>query len=368
MSRHPARWVAAGVGITLLAVAAIIAGAVAHRAPAKTTPVQSVHAVKLSVVAHSTRLGGDEVAVAIRHDAVFAQSGRNRIVRLDPVTLHVTGARAVDGRHGSILTLLYGASSLWVLDQSANRLLRIDPTTLQVLQRTDVRRTHGLAFGDGSIWVSLTQRASAHKWRDALERIDPATGRVTGHTILAGTNASEIVVGRDVVAVASWQGPNIQLINPTTMRIARTLPSRGTWPTWAPKSLEGAPRLVSLDGAIYLRKGDGSVVRLVTNGHASTVFPRASITHLSPAATMASAHGLLWIGGFEGARSYGVDPALGRVTTVSVMEKLPFARGGPGAAWVLDDPSPSTVNDPFLAEVQLIGRHRTSYELQRLEP
>jgi hypothetical protein len=296
----------------------------------------------------------------------FGDIGRkphNRLVRLNPATLHVT--RTLTRQNRVPIAQVYGARSLWVTDISHNRVLRVDPTTFRVVHATALDgRPWGLAFGHLNVWVTVERPGQRHSGRYVLERIDSTTGDVTGHTVLHGTAGSEEVVVGDVVAVAGWHAPHIQLVDPTTMHVVRSMSSNGTFPRSVDLRSEGAPMLGAVDGQIYLRKGDSSIVRLAADGPQPTVFTTAAAKahYMEPGAfmTMSSAAGLLWVQGSSRPYRpgitdpspvfYGIDPVSGRVTAVT----------GPASGWVAGDTSPGAANGPIF-----IARGRALY---RLEP
>jgi hypothetical protein len=295
---------------------------------------------------------------------VFEQ---HRILRLDPTTLRVTGNL---GGSRPLGAFAYGDGSLWaVAGAPKKRVLRIDPTTFKVIQTIPVSGLpQSVAFGDGRVWVTVIQSSPNDLPNGTaprmLERINPTTSKITGHTVLTGPNQIEEIVVGNAIAVAGWRGPKIQLINPTTMRVVRSVPGRGTYPKSVPLGLQGPPRIVSLAGQLYLRKADGSIVRLATDGPESTIWTKqeAATHHMDPGGYVTSAQGLLWLQG--GSHFYGIDPALGRITATSAAPgRRTIYSAKPRWGWVASDPDPATPNGTILALVA-----GDNYFLDRLGP
>jgi hypothetical protein len=276
------------------------------------------------------------------------------IVKLNADTLHKTGQQPVGGPRGYLTGLVYGGGSLWVVEYHPNVVLRIDPTSLQVLHTTPLQgRPWGQGFGDGHLWITITRPSTNHGTQHLLERISPTTGDVTGHTVLNGTaDSAEIVVG-NVIAVTGYLAPHIQLIDPATMGITRTVSSRGTRRPHTSTGLLPPPGLGSLDGQIYLIKSNGTVVRLSNEGPQRLVF--TPWAHIHPyVLPMSSAAGRLWIAG--NGRLYGFDPDVGAVTAVITI---------PGVFGALPDSGSVLSNGPILTEASKNG---TDYTLDRLMP
>jgi hypothetical protein len=351
--------------MAVVAVAAITAGlacSTAQRA-GKTPADQSARLLGYSVVAHTQFDTPPFIAKVGPNDLVVTTL--RRIMRFNATTMQVTATRMIRGTHGASLPLAYGGRSVWAINAITHTLLRIDPTTLQVVRTTALGgEPRAAAFGDGNVWVTVFQPSQHHRDRHVLERFGPATGQMTRRIVVRGTHDSEEIVVGDVVAVAGWRGRHIQLIDPTTMRTVRSLSGRGTYPKSIPISLQGPPRLVSLDGAIYLSHRDGSIVRLATDGPETTVFTKqaAARSSINPGAYPTSAAGLLWVQGAT--HLYGIDPTLEKVTAVSA------APGGPATdssraryGWVMTDSN--SANGPIFALVTSNGRHFT---FDRLTP
>jgi hypothetical protein len=290
--------------------------------------------------------------VAIAPGYVFVSDGQhNGVTRLETTALDVSGGHRIG--NGAPLSLAYGAGSLWTIDGTTNRLLRVNPKTWQIVHVTTVRGLpQAVAFGHDNVWVTTVQSLPNHMARRMLERVDPTTGEVTGHTVLTGTQDGEEIVIGNVVAVAGWLGPNIQLIDPTTMRIVRTISGRASWPRDVPNDLTGPPRLTSLKGAIYMLTGNDTIVRLSTDGPEPTVFLKTTAArfHINPRTYLTSADGLLWVLGSD--RFYGIDPALGRITAVA-----PAPKGG----WVVGQ-----ARKAFLGGIVAVTRRGHEYTLYRL--
>ena len=360
-------WVVAGGAVALVAVAAIIVGitrSAAHPEPHKAAALHSPRLLRYAVVAH-TKVG-ENPWVITDSSAVFVVQPSGRLVRLDADTLHVAAARTIRGARESVIWLAYGGGLVWGADPSAHRLLAFNPNTLQVAHAIAVDgEPANVAFGDGSAWMTVTQPLPTRGTRHVLERIDPTSGHVTGHTILTGTRGSEEIVVGDVVAVDGLNAHKIELVDPAGMRVVRTVSVGRAWPPGIPTGLIGPPRLATVNGQIYLMTSNGKIVRLSADGPESTVFTNTPSTgiHILPGTSMTSGQGLLWITGPH--RCFGIDPALGRITAGAAVPGQTTAPGEAGSGWVLGNSGPATANGPVFA---VTSGTNLNYTLERLAP
>jgi len=107
--------------------------------------------------------------LAVSPNAVwYASDAGGFVARIDPATNKVVTALAVFGRPAGIA---FGAGSVWVSLLDGSDVLRIDPVKDEITTRIDTGSSHGLTFANGSVWVVSGSGARVF-------RIDPATNKV----------------------------------------------------------------------------------------------------------------------------------------------------------------------------------------------
>jgi hypothetical protein len=175
------------------------------------------------------------VATLESRDRMWATIGDGRVLRLDPLSLHVIAARrllsalSVATQGLGISKPAFGFGSVWVIagDRSHAELVRLDPSTLAVRSRTNLPRgvpiagllagrSHLYLVGNGFAPVDAGGRVvgrthdpnlSAFAIDDgglvALDDAPPAiellttAGRVTARTLLRDSSAELVVSGSD---------------------------------------------------------------------------------------------------------------------------------------------------------------------------
>lgn len=258
-------------------------------------------------VAASTTIGaqGGTSDFATGNGAVFvADWTHGRILRLNPNTLKVNESRTIGSPQDSVLSLAYGHGSLWALDFSSVSLLRIDPSTMKVLGRTPVGgQPSQVAYGDGSVWMTAVGRSTNPQTRQLLERVNPVTGAVTGHTVIPGNGQSEQIAVGSRVAVSGETGP-INIVDPSSMAIVRTMPVPEQHPA----------EMTTLGGQLYVVT-DNEILHLATNDGTESVVFRANsasgLGDLNRAPSISGAAGLLWT--LSAHHLIGIAPQAGRV-------------------------------------------------------
>jgi Glutamine cyclotransferase len=134
---------------------------------------------------------GDYARIAIGEGSVWVTApdlrpdgSRGNLVRIDPFTNEVAATINIGG---PIQGLAVGGGSVWVTvpDGGSSTLYRVDPRTERVAETVRVSEAAGsLLFADGSVWVN-------HEWAGgSVDRIDPATGEVTGTFDLPNVQAA----------------------------------------------------------------------------------------------------------------------------------------------------------------------------------
>jgi streptogramin lyase len=133
---------------------------------------------KLPIGASSTLRG----TVASTADSVWALTDdKVSLVRIDPETNSPVGELRLPG---SCQSLTSGESALWVGCPGEGKVLRINPATNLVEKRIDVAaQPVAVAVGQGSVWVLCAKDGK-------IERIDPKTNKVSKTIDLAVPRAS----------------------------------------------------------------------------------------------------------------------------------------------------------------------------------
>jgi streptogramin lyase len=307
--------VGAVVAVCVVAVVAVVAAigqTGADPSPRKDQTLKIVQPapIRYTVAAHiAVDQQGSAPQITLGNGAVFvADWTHGRILRLNSASLKVTGQLPVGSPQSSVLSIAYGGGSLWALDFSTGSLLRIDPTSMRVLDTTPIAgQPSDVAYGDGSVWMTAVGRSTHTRTRQLLERVNPATGAVTGRTVIPGDGESEqIAVGSGVVAVSGETGP-IQIVDPSTMKIVRTMADPGSHPD----------DMASLNGQIYVLGFNGILALSPTDGREPVVFDEQGTPaeNVSLDGGLSSAAGLLWV--VTARQILGVDPALGRIVSVA---------------------------------------------------
>lgn len=171
-------------------------------------------------------LGNRSTQVAAGGGAVWvagaAADGHAALERIDPRTNAITEIR-LPGDAIGYPPPVFGGGSVWVFmsevhqtDPNAppkNLLYRVDARTDQVVATLRTKGT--LAFGEGALWALCCH--TGEERAVTLERIDPATNRVTATTELP-PGASALAAGAGYVWVADADDGTIVKIAPATNR------------------------------------------------------------------------------------------------------------------------------------------------------
>jgi DNA-binding SARP family transcriptional activator/glutamine cyclotransferase len=273
---------------------------------------------------------------------------RGVVVQFDPATGEVANTRLL----GPMIprAVVAGEGGVWIAAELPGRpgvLLRLSPSTAAVVSKLPlpVKPTAiALALGQHEIWISgaaPASRGSAAVSRVALYRVDPATGRIVAHAVLAADpGRSRIAVGPVGLWLSDGRGALLRLDPPTARVVAKThVPA-------VPAAIAADDRsLWVIDGSSILWRidpADGRVrshARLAPNGRArptdlavgsGTIW--ASFTRVAPAA------------GDAVRRTVRVGPM--RAVSVPVPGTPTRLRFGAGAIWVKSLSAEVTRIDP----------------------
>jgi streptogramin lyase len=176
------------------------------------------------------------------------------VSRIDPQTNKLAAAPALSNEPGA-LSMSYGAGSLWLCNYHRTPgLLRLDPASLQAQAQIDVSQSQGFGCviataGDNAIWV----QAKGHEgYPVVLERIDPATNRVTCAATAPGSGDASLAANAQGVWYFETQLGLFRL---------------------DPQTCKAVSQFAMIDGAGGLGLGAGSIWVANQNGIVSRITP-----------------------------------------------------------------------------------------------
>ena len=228
---------------------------------------------------------------------------------------------------GSLSAVGAGAGAAWVVGQGA--LLRIDLRTNRVaamIPTPMAGQYAGIAFGEGSVWVTSGQA------NGVVYRVDPHTNRVTAAIPVAG-GAFGIVVAAGTVWITQFApGPGaVARIDVHTNKLLSPV------------------EVPSMPGTI---RSGLDAIWVTSSGGVSRIDPRSgTVTQLRGVGdVMAVGAGSLWGTFATSAKDAGVrrvDPATGRVVATFTIPYGVLMRFGLGTLWVAQDaPTTSSGGEP----------------------
>jgi streptogramin lyase len=172
-------------------------------------PARPAPALRLAAPV-SVRLGGAPVAIALsRRNAWVADNTAGTVRRLDLRSARPVGAAARVGR--GPVALAVGEGGVWVAT-GADAVRRLDPASGRVTgPPVAVRDPNGIVAAAGSVWV--TGRLAG-----TVTRIDPRTTRVVGRPIRVGRAPADVAVGFGSVWVANADDGTVSRLDARTGR------------------------------------------------------------------------------------------------------------------------------------------------------
>jgi DNA-binding SARP family transcriptional activator/DNA-binding beta-propeller fold protein YncE len=157
---------------------------------------------------------GQPAQMAVGHGAVWAITGGEDLVRIDPgtgrLTATVSGVRA--------RAIAVDRNSVWVLTAGATAVVRVNARTARVRGQPlaiPAARLDAIAAGDGAVWA-------ADAYDGLLWRIDPGPTPIT-RTIPVGVGADGVAVGAGAVWVINSLGGTLVRVDPERNRAVRTV-------------------------------------------------------------------------------------------------------------------------------------------------
>ena len=162
--------------------------------------------------------GGLLSGVAVGGGYVWvADSTRRTVNRVDPTGRRATMSTSLPASADGVAV---GEGAVWVPSVQGRSLFRIALADAREVRSIAVPgAANGVAVGAGSVWVTAAGR-------DAVARVDPASGRVSW--IRVGHAPTDVTVGRGSVWVANSGSRTVSRIDPVSGRVTATIrvPSR----------------------------------------------------------------------------------------------------------------------------------------------
>jgi branched-chain amino acid transport system substrate-binding protein len=159
-------------------------------------------------------------AIAVAGEQVWTDTEHAdlvRVVGLRPTTLRIKQQHSVDG-------IAYGDGSIWVTSSVDDSVLRLDaesgklttpPIRIASVPGRRAASPGGVAYGEGSVWV-------ADALSDRVTRIDPKTNSVS-ETIAVGRRPTAVAVGAGAVWVVNAGDGTVSKIDPAKGDVVRTI-------------------------------------------------------------------------------------------------------------------------------------------------
>jgi hypothetical protein len=293
--RSGARAVLATVILFAAAVCAV-AGCAAAPAPARVRTAAWVSVPGMSGTGLTLTQAGGRL-YASWDAAPPGPGGPQRVLaRLDPQAGAVVARNTFSP--GQLGAPLFAGGALWVTDSGplGEFLLRLDPVTLMVtgeLQAgADGDRGASAAYAGGSLWLA---------GGDELLRVSPATAEQTAVIVLPGARASSVAASPDgsvlVVSELDRSGSTVQRRDPRTGALLAAHPVAG------PVVIDGVA-----GSGVWVTVPDGASARAERYA-TGTMTPDASVP--VGGGDIRLAGGLLWVTGGPG-QDYCAAPSSGR--------------------------------------------------------
>jgi YVTN family beta-propeller protein len=149
-------------------------------------------------------------AVAAGAGAIWATSGDDSVVRIEPATNKVTAQISVPS---APVDLAANRSAVWV-ELVGERLLRIEPRTNGVTAAVPIGDPVGVATGVDAVWIA--------DLRGAISRVDPVTVAVTD-TVRVGAELSAVALGHGALWVANPVRGQVIRVDPRTTGVTGTI-------------------------------------------------------------------------------------------------------------------------------------------------
>jgi DNA-binding SARP family transcriptional activator/ABC-type oligopeptide transport system substrate-binding subunit/streptogramin lyase len=204
--------------------------------------------------------------------SLWSVSSEGELIRIDPGTGEVLAAIGLGVEPGG---MAFGDGSVWVTARHSSTLFRIDPSVNEIVDRfslpmdgVETDLTGEVAFGAGSVWVGH----GAYNPGAWVERLDPETGRVQKRFSILGGDADHLAFGAGGLWVASTPSGELRRIDPRTNEVVlmRTLQSdlccvaAGGGYVWAATNPAGDVWKVTRNGSLLPTIGLASAIERLT--------------------------------------------------------------------------------------------------------
>ena len=217
------------------------------------------------------------------------------VAQIDPATNAVVATVPVFGRPSGIA---FGAGSVWVSLLDGSTVLRIDPVKHEVIASIDTDATNGIAFANGSVWaVSATS--------PSVFRIDPATNAIA-QTISVRSDAHS-VGGYYELWWAAGGSSGVWVTNQQQNMITH-LDTNGKVVAQIPLNVGFQPYAIAVDGNITWVVNSSNLVRVDATSNApvsTSPLPAGNGSGIYGVAALGAA---IWVTNYDKNEAYLVGP------------------------------------------------------------
>jgi len=195
-----------------------------------------------------------------------------------------------------------GFGSIWVSNFGSNTLQRIDPATNRVTGRVDIgAQPCGLAVGAGAVWIN-------GYGSNSVERVDPQAMKLVAH-IDVGRAPFDVLFAAGSVWTTNQQDGNVMRIDPATNAVVATIPVGA-----------GPAGLGFAAGSVWV--GSTAVDRIFRIDPASNAVTPVPVEHTGPA-WLSTREDRVWVSSVPDGVAIRVDPATNHLTAVVKVRAQP---------------------------------------------
>lgn len=217
------------------------------------------------------------------------------VAQIDPATNAVVAEVPVFGRPSGIA---FGAGSVWVSLLDGSTVLRIDPIEHEVVATIDTEETNGIAFANGSVWV-------ASATTPVVFRIDPATNAIV-QTISVRSDA-HVAGGYYELWWAAGGSSGVWVANQQQDMVTH-LDANGKVVAQIPLNVGFQPYSIAVDGNIAWVVNSNNLVRVDATSNApvsTTPLPAGNGSGLFGVAALGAA---IWVTNYDKNEAYLIGP------------------------------------------------------------
>jgi virginiamycin B lyase len=223
------RWQTLAIAVLLAAAAGCSGAADTPSSPQSTQPPPTptgtaVPGLDRSRFAAVLPLPG-AASMTVADGRLWVLTGAGTVVRLDPATNRVVGkplrvpanAEAIAASPGALWVTSVAPGDLGAPGKDA--VTRIDPATGRTVATVTVRRAPlDLAATPGAVWVT-----NAGGGGDSVVRIDPQTNRLAGRPVRTGASPQSLAAGGGSLWVANHDARTVTRIDPASGKVVATI-------------------------------------------------------------------------------------------------------------------------------------------------